>query len=373
MNEIIKLTKDLVNIKSQSNNQKEVKKVLDHIKKHILNNINGCTFDLEISKGIHSLYIKSKINKGAEICLCGHVDVVPAEDNEFICRIDEKWIHGRGAGDMKSGVAVIVELFLKHAKNKNVSLLLTGDEEVGGVNGAKVFSEKINPRLLIVTEPTDNKLLLVEKGGTLIEINVSGPGGHASRPHLAKNVIDILFEIITLLRQSIDSTEKDIWKNTLNIGSIEGGNYIIKNNKINHLAGNVIAKKASARIDIRLTENTKHKEVFKKLDDIIFNMKKKHGQKFSITYKEIVNVEHMFTKEDNEFVKLFKKTCLNCNHHLEIIKGPAASDGRFFSVKGIPVMLFGPCSLFHHSVSEKVEIKSIIKTHKILDAFLKEL
>lgn len=369
-NKIINLTKKLIEFKSETCNQKEVEHAQEFVKDYLSKKTKNFSLKIFEHDGVKTYYY-TRNNKGSEICLCGHIDVVPAKIEQYEPNQDDDFLYGRGSGDMKSGLAVLIELFIKHS-DKNLSLLITGDEETGGLRGAGFVYDKINPSLVLVTEPTNNNILLVEKGGCGFELFVKGPGGHASRPHLAKNSIDILFELIKELRQEIDATNKDEWKNTLNIGSIEGGNYSF-NKKIKHESANIIATNASARLDVRLTEKTSHKELFEKLDFVIKNKQKTLGDEYELNYKIIHTIDHLNTDENNNYVKLFKDACTKNKIAPLIKKGPAASDGRFFSKRGIPVILFGPESIGHHSDAEKVSISSVEKTFFILDSFLNNL
>lgn len=367
INKIIDLTKKLIKFKSETNNFEENEKAQEFVKKYLLRETKN--FDLEIfeNEGIKTYYYKRN-NKGPEICLCGHIDVVPAKKEQYVPRQDNVHLYGRGSGDMKSGLAVLIELFIKHP-DKNLSLLITSDEETGSLNGAEFVHNKINPSLVLVTEPTNNNILLDEKGGAWIELFIKSPGGHASKPHLSRNSVDILFETIQEIRKEINSTNKNEWKNTLNIGSIEGGNYSF-NKRINHEAANIIANNASARIDVRLTEKMTHKELFSKINKVITKKQKKLGSEYELTHKKIYVVDHLHTNETNKYVKLFKNACVKNKIEPIIKKGCAASDGRFFSKKGIPVIVFGPESIGHHSDNEHVNIKTITKTYNVLDTFL---
>lgn len=367
---VLELTKKLIEFRSETSNKEEINKAQEFVKKYLKRKTKNFRLKIFEHKGVKTYYYTRK-NKGPEICLCGHIDVVPAKKEQYKPKQDSSYLYGRGSGDMKSGLAVLIELFINHP-DKNLSLLITSDEETGSLNGAGFVVNKINPALVLVTEPTNNNLVLVEKGGAWIELLVKGPGGHASRPHLSKNSVDILFDLIQEIRKKINSTQRDEWKNTLNIGSIEGGNYSFNKN-IKHEAANIIAISASARIDVRLTEKTAHKDLFKKIKNIIKNKEKELGKKYEVSYKKIHEVEHLHTKENNEYVKKFKDACIKNKIKPIIKKGHAASDGRFFSKKGIPVILFGPKSIGHHSDNEHADIKTINKTYEVLNTFLEEL
>jgi acetylornithine deacetylase/succinyl-diaminopimelate desuccinylase-like protein len=375
---IISLTEELIRFKSSRNNTAEIEKNAKFIIWYLKRRVKDLDIRIFENNGIKTYYFSNKTPgkaKSPEIMLCGHTDVIPANDSEYNARHDDKYIYGRGSGDMKSGLAVLIELFIKHSGSKNITLLITTDEEVGGPDGAGIAAEKLNPDLVIITEPTDNKILLEEKGGAWIDIDVKSPGGHASRPWVAQNAIDILFEIIQELRKTAKTSSKLGWSNTLSIGAIYGGALDL-HKSIQMGAGNIIAKHARARIDMRLTEKTSHASVIKMLDGIVDRRRralKKIDDTYDVSFKVDHTVDHLITKRSNKYAKILDKTYKKRHGKPVFTKGHAASDGRFFSKKNIPVILFGPVSIGHHSTDEKTEIRSVIKTYDVLDSYLSDL
>jgi succinyl-diaminopimelate desuccinylase len=375
--DIISLTEALIRFRSDKDSQDErnkaIKFIEDYCRKHGKAKLSA---EILESSGIKTLYIwnpDAKIRKLPELMLCGHVDVIAAAPDDFKPRHDSKYIYGRGSGDMKSGLAIAMDLMCRYSDRKNVSLLVTTDEETGGFNGAKVAAEKHKPAIMLLSEPTEGKLVLKEKGATWVDIKVEGPGGHASRPWLARNAVDILYEVITELRQHFKTAEKEGWVDTLTIGAIQGGNLDIKDGAIVNGAGNVIAKKACARLDIRLTEKTSHDKAYKIIDDCLTRKGKALGEGYKVSKEIITRVEHLDTKEDNPMVKRFCDIYEKGFGKPELGKEHGASDGRFFSAKGVPVILVGPVSIGHHSTDEKVELDSVVKAYDVLDNYLKNV
>jgi succinyl-diaminopimelate desuccinylase len=369
---IINLTKELVRIKSETKNYNTVNEAHEFLRKYIQENLEEFNLEIFEQNDVKTYYYKHKNVKGKEICLCGHIDVVPGNNEQYIPKEDGNFLYGRGVGDMKSGVATIIELFLKYS-NKNISLLITGDEEVGGPNGAGFVSDKINPEVVILTEPTDNKMILTEKGGSWVEISVKAPGGHASRPWQAKNAVDILFDIISKIRLDYPILGKEDWKKTMNIGAIMGGENIYADEKISHGAANKIAQYASCRLDFRITENTSINELLNYINKITDEKREELKEKYSIDVKKITHVDLMHTKSDNSYVVKFMESMQKNNLDATPEKEHGASDGRFFSKKGIPVIVFGPKSTGYHSDNEKVEIDSIVKVYEVIDDFIKNI
>ncbi|MFT4311594.1 MAG: M20 family metallopeptidase [Candidatus Woesearchaeota archaeon] len=364
--ELIDLTKSLIEIRSESHDLEKVNEAHEFIKNYITSSVN-CKVKVFEHNRVRSYYYYYN-NKGPEICLCGHIDVVPDLDEGFVPWSDDVYIHGRGAGDMKGGVASIVLSFINNS-DKNVSLLITGDEEVGSDNGAGFVCEHISPSAMIITEFSNNKLVLTEKGGVWVDLFVTGPGGHASRPWKAKNAVDILFDYVSRIRSEFEDLKEKKWVNTINVGSFIGGE--VSSEELGF--PNKIAQKASCRLDIRVVESSSVKEVFDMIQRKGFELNDELGEDYIVSSLIFKEIDMMHTPKDNLFVDLFLRSMEDNGLEKLIIKTAGGSDGRFFSKRGVPVLIFGPVSIDHHSTNEKVRIDSLIKTYEVINTFLKKV
>ena len=143
--ELVDLLRSLIQIKSE-NPPGDENHISDYIKKYLLkNNIHSELIPLEIGRS--SVIAKIEGEEERNITLCGHVDTVRAKEEDwtkpaFEGLIENKKMYGRGASDMKGGVAAILyaSVLLKRGgiiPKKTVQLALTADEE-WGYRGAKI-------------------------------------------------------------------------------------------------------------------------------------------------------------------------------------------------------------------------------------------
>ncbi len=200
------------------------------------------------------------------LVFAGHTDVVPAGDEAewsrppFAGEDDGKFIYGRGAVDMKGGIACFTAAALAFVGEQlpsagTLSLLITGDEEGPGINGT--------PKLLdwalasghrfdaaIVGEPTSRHRLgdtiKIGRRGTLsATIRVVGRQGHVGYPQLADNPIPALVRILdSLVKLRLDEGSDDFAPSNLEITSVDVGNP----------AFNIIPATASARLNVRFND-----------------------------------------------------------------------------------------------------------------------
>ena len=149
---------------------------------------------------------------GPGLLLCGHVDVVPADepgwlDDPFTLRVAGDRAIGRGVCDMKGFDAVAVNLLRRVAEagsiDEPVCLLLTCDEEIGTI-GAGRFAEDWKgrgiPARTVIGEPTSLRPVLGHKGHLALTISVGGRACHTGFPKRGVNAIEEAIPVLEVLR-----------------------------------------------------------------------------------------------------------------------------------------------------------------------------
>jgi len=137
--------------------------------------------------------------------LCGHVDTVSVEGmpEAHRPRMDGDRLHGRGAYDMKAGVAAAL-LACREAGARNLAgdvvVAAVADEEHASL-GVREALRGVTPDAAIVTEPTELAVAVAHKGFVWAELEISGLAAHGSRPHLGVDAIVKAGPILTALGQ----------------------------------------------------------------------------------------------------------------------------------------------------------------------------
>ncbi|UCD01643.1 MAG: M20 family metallopeptidase [Promethearchaeota archaeon] len=227
-NEFITLLQELIQAESYNppGNEKNVAIVIEKY----LKNVNIKTEVLSFGDNRANLIAYLNDNfKGKNLLFNGHMDVVPPGNEEdwkypplsaIIKR--KKYIYGRGATDMKGGLAamIIALKILKKLELKlsgNLILNAVADEEMGGLYGTKWCIENrlrtFKPTFAIVSEPTRLKPLphiisIGERGSLLVKIVTKGISTHSTWPFMGKNAINMMSEII----QKLDKVDEYIPK-----------------------------------------------------------------------------------------------------------------------------------------------------------------
>ncbi len=210
------------------------------------------------------LNLYARIGTGAPCLLFnGHTDVVPPGDtagwrcDPFEGRIEEGLLIGRGACDMKSGVAAFVTAALAHGlpQRGSIAILITGDEEGPAINGTARMLERVRERgerfeACLVGEPTNVARLgdTIKNGrrGSLTGVlTVHGRQGHVAYPALADNPLPHLLRLLGALTETpLDAGTAAFDPSNLEIVTIDTGNP----------AANVIPGEARARFNIRFND-----------------------------------------------------------------------------------------------------------------------
>lgn len=202
---------------------------------------------------------------GPHFCYCGHTDVVPAGDTDrwtcppFGADVRDGRLYGRGAADMKGGIACFVAAVSRFlAKNElrgSISLIITGDEEADAVDGTVKVLEWMaanghRPDVALVGEPTGperpgGEIKIGRRGSLSGVLTVTGTQGHVAYPDRADNPLPRMARLLDALASRRFDEGSDHFQPThLEITTVDTGN----------TAGNVIPGKATARFNVRFND-----------------------------------------------------------------------------------------------------------------------
>src|SRR5512134_2497822 len=173
-------------------------------------------------------------DKKGPLCLTGHLDVVPLGAREwtrdpFAGETDGDKLYGRGASDMKAGVAAILlaarAFSGKLAGTPGIVIVLTAGEEGGCVGSAQLAKTQLLGKAgaMVVGEPTSNYPLVGHKGSLKFHAHFKGVGAHGSMPELGVSAIYKAARAIAKLEGYDFQTPKHavMGKPTLNVGTME--------------------------------------------------------------------------------------------------------------------------------------------------------
>jgi succinyl-diaminopimelate desuccinylase len=313
------------------------------------------------------------------LVFAGHTDVVPAGPPEtwqtppFEPSIRNGFLYGRGAADMKSGLAAMVtavERFLKaHPKHRgSIAFLITSDEEGAATNGtAKVLEhltkqgEKIE--YCVVGEPSSvdrlcDTIKIGRRGSFHANITVYGTEGHIAYPDRANNPIHsigpFLFE---LCAQEWDKGNQFFQPTSFQISNIHAGDGTV----------NVIPGKVEILSNFRFSTETTPE----KLKERVIAVLDKFDFKYSVEWKLSGSP---FLTQPAELVKAAQAAIKSvCGHEAKVSTSGGTSDARFFAPLGAQVIEVGPVNASMHKSDECVSVKELEPLSEIYEKILENL
>ena len=338
---------------------------------------------------VENLYARRSGN-GPHLMFAGHTDVVPVGDEAawthppFSAEIANGEMYGRGAVDMKGGIACFIAALARHiaengAPKGSVSLLITGDEEGPSINGTVKLLEWAAARgetwdASIVGEPTNPDVLgdmikIGRRGSMSGTVTVHGRQGHVAYPHLADNPVRGLMTLAdALLNPVFDKGTKDFQPTNLEVTSIDVGNP----------ATNVIPAKASATFNIRFNDTwdaeTVQAEIHNRLDTASGRKKYRKGRKepidFELTWKD--RPSHVFLTRDDKLIEtLSGSVAAVTGRKPRLSTSGGTSDARFIK-DYCPVVEFGLVGKTMHMVDERVALDDLETLTLIYRRFIED-
>jgi len=305
------------------------------------------------------------------LCLAGHTDVVPTGPREewqtdpFEPVIRDGILYGRGAADMKSGLAAMVtasERFVtRHPDHKGtIAFLLTSDEEGPSVDGTRRVVEVLQARnekidYCVVGEPSSTEALgdiikIGRRGSLSGKLTVHGVQGHVAYPHLADNPVhSVAPALAELAARSWDKGNEFFQPTTFQISNITAGTG----------APNVIPGELKARFNIRFsTEQT-----VEKLQQTITEIFNRHKVNYTLDW--FVSGLPFFTPPGALSKAVVQAIQEKVKRTPELSTTGGTSDGRFIAPMGAQVVELGVLNASIHKVNENARVDDIVKLSEI--------
>ena len=316
---------------------------------------------------------------GPVFCFAGHTDVVPTgpleewKSDPFAPSVRDGVLYGRGAADMKSGLAAMVtaaEQFAReHPDHKgSIAFLITSDEEGPSVDGTKRVMETLNARneridWCVVGEPSSEKhigdtIKVGRRGSFSGRLTVHGIQGHVAYPQLAMNPVHAFAPALAeLVSREWDQGTEFFQPTTFQISNFNAGTG----------APNVIPGELKARFNLRYSPV----QTLDGLKETVEGILRRHGVKFTIEW--YLSGEPFYTSPGafSEAVSAAVKSVTGSSPKYST--GGGTSDGRFIAPTGAQVVELGVVNATIHKVNESVRVEEIDSLHEMYLRTLKNL
>ena len=301
---------------------------------------------------------------GRRLVLNGHLDTFPVGEARWThpplgADLVDGRIYGRGACDMKAGVAALVLAFvtlaeLRDAWSGELVLTLVGDEETGGRWGTQYLlanvEEAVGDAMLNADTGSPRVVRIGEKGNVWVELEATGVASHAAHVHLGRNAVDALIDALGAVRalvslapslpaavkstiaqakavseaESGEGEAETLRRITVNTGRIEGG-----------IGVNTIPDRARALCDIRIPPGVTVDRVRAELAAAIDSLP-------DVSWRVLECTEPSWTEPEEEIVRAVRENAAAVTGGNVVVNLRAGfSDARFWRHAGVPSVVYG--------------------------------
>ena len=340
--DLVSILCDLIKVESVTDNEKDLCDLLYETLGQ---------FDGRLIRENNSLVLHTDLGKEKRIALIGHIDTVPIGDSTTEAYIEEDSVWGRGACDMKSGLASMLKVLSDIDSNEiqpehNISYIFYENEEGPIPNGINTLLDKEHLKEIdfaFVLEPTEGKYSVGCLGSLAVKKEIHGISAHSANPRTGENALNEALEIYKKIQEmdtrigqvlEIDGHE---YYETVNVTSLNTFN-----------AFNVLPPKAEMVINYRFSPEKTTQEARELLYSII-------GEEGTTMLDEVGSC----------YVGMGNKSFLTDGIESEIMQ--AWTDIAQLNAANIPAINFGPGSIRHaHKPDERITIKEFNGFYKDL-------
>jgi succinyl-diaminopimelate desuccinylase len=301
---------------------------------------------------------------GPLLVFAGHTDVVPAGPEEqwrhppFDAVVDNGYLYGRGAADMKSSIAAMMIACRRVLTNNQIKgqlgFLITSDEEGPATDGTVKVVEHLNNigtsiDWCIVGEPTSTTHLgdIVKNGrrGSLNgRVTVKGKQGHVAYPHLAENPVHLFAGALQeLTSEQWDNGNEFFPPTTFQISNLHAGTGV----------ENVIPGELSCQFNFRFSTEVTAEQLKQRVQSVLDAHQLNADISWRLSGNPFITGRGRLVEATSAAIEAV------CGRTTELSTSGGTSDGRFIAPTGAEVLELGPVNATIHQIDECVSCEDL--------------
>jgi acetylornithine deacetylase len=317
---------------------------------------------------------------GRSLILNGHVDVVSPEPSSlwssppFAARRDGDWIYGRGAGDMKSGLAAMVGAVrglrrLGVAPRGRVQLQSVVEEECTGNGALACVLAGHTADAAILTEPTRGAIWNAQVGVLWFQVRVVGLPAHAGAAPEGANAIEASMTVIAALRvleAELNAVKPPLYAAyphpiNLNVGKIRGGDW-----------PSTVAGECLTHFRLALFPGERVADLKQRVEQTVAGVSV-DAFRTEVLYDGFACEGYELAPDAPLVTALLDAAERAGGHRPPLFASTATTDARSFQLYGgTPAVCFGPVAEHEHGVDERVHVPSITHTAQAIALFIRD-
>ena len=311
---------------------------------------------------------------GRSLMLNAHLDTVGVRGmtDPFTPRIENGFLFGRGACDMKASLAVCLKI-LERARDLplsgDVMLTAVSDEEHAGIGTESVLEVCATDfgtiDAAILTEPTGLEVCVSHRGFAVLEIEVTGRASHSSQPELGVNAINGLGWVLLEIEALNQTLERRVAHPLLGHGHaqatiVSGGSALF-------------TTPANARVSLeRRTLPGETRDVIEtEVRDLLERIRNEHPA-FEATFSTSLHREPFSVETQSPILQTVTRALETHNLEPNLTGAPYWMDSALIAAKGIPTVVLGPTAHDLHGANERVDLSELETLEQVLLTVIQE-
>lgn len=328
----------------------------------------------EVAPGRPNVLARWRVGRGPHLLLTGHLDTVPVGEgwtrDPFGAEVGEGRLYGRGACDMKGGLAAMLGAMVDMRRrgeepSGDVTLAAVVGEEEDSAGTRSLVARGIQADCAVLSEPTAMQLVVSNRGLLNFQIVVKGASVHASSPALGRNAVTaaarIALELESIGKQLARRPHPVFGPPSLTVGTIHGGTRPY-----------VVPDRCVIEVDRRLNPGETVEQVVRELEAAIASARRR------VPWLEadvLAGPDYLAFEipEDHELVRSMSAAMAQAGVSRRISAWRAASDAGFLvHGAGIPCVLFGPGDIEQaaHRPDEWIDLDDLDTAQRVFEHLL---
>ncbi|GGK78951.1 succinyl-diaminopimelate desuccinylase [Amphritea balenae] len=317
--------------------------------------------------------------EGPLFCFAGHTDVVPSGPEEkwdyppFEATIADGFLCGRGAADMKGGLAAFMtalERFIEHHPDHqgSIALLITSDEEGPFINGTTRVIDHLEARnekidWCIIGEPSSTEkvgdaIKNGRRGSISGDLIIRGVQGHVAYPHLVENPIHLAAPALNeLATEHWDEGNEYFPPTSFQISNIHAGTG----------ATNVVPGHIDVQFNFRFSTELTADQIKERTHEILNRYGLNYDIKWTLSGNPFITDKGDLVNACVESIRAIT------GQETELSTSGGTSDGRFIAPTGAQVVELGPINATIHKVNERVKVDDLDTLSSLYENILARL
>ena len=339
-------------------------------------------WDVEGKRNVVAVWGAGDQASGHSLILNGHIDVVSPEPlsqwapaGPFGAQRDGEWMVGRGAADMKCGLAAILGAVkglraLGLTPNAPLTIESVVEEECSGNGTLQTLLDGYTADAAVITEPFGAAITTSQVGVLWFSVRITGVAGHAAEGQHATNAIEKSLAVIGALRSleaelnEAPPTPYDLFTHpiNLNVGTIRGGDW-----------ASTVPGECETGYRIAMYPDMSIDEVKARIESVVAAATSDQPGSAQVRYNGFSSRGYDIADDHPLVISLARSFTAQAGAPPALVSTTGTTDAAVFgNVAGIPAVCFGPYAEAAHGVGERVYLPSVVQTAQVLGLFVRD-